>query len=67
MRLADWFGVKREPESHVLPMNPRASRPSPQSSSQRHSLNFNAKTRRRRVFCFQNKSSAPLRLSVEDL
>jgi len=29
MRLADWFGVKREPESHVLPMNPRASRPIP--------------------------------------
>jgi hypothetical protein len=29
MRLADWFGHKREPESHVLPMNPRASRPIP--------------------------------------
>jgi hypothetical protein len=29
MRLADWFGLKREPESHVLPMNPRASRPIP--------------------------------------
>jgi hypothetical protein len=29
MRLADWFGFKREPESHVLPMNPRASRPIP--------------------------------------
>jgi hypothetical protein len=29
MRLAEWFGVKREPESHVLPMNPRASRPVP--------------------------------------
>ncbi len=29
LRLADWFGVKREPESHVLPMNPRASRPIP--------------------------------------
>jgi len=29
MRLAEWFGVKREPESHVLPMNPRASRPIP--------------------------------------
>ena len=28
MRLADWFW-KREPESHVLPMNPRASRPIP--------------------------------------
>lgn len=28
MRLADWF-FKREPESHVLPMNPRASRPVP--------------------------------------
>lgn len=28
MRLADWF-FKREPESHVLPMNPRASRPIP--------------------------------------
>jgi hypothetical protein len=28
MRLADWFR-KREPESHVLPMNPRASRPIP--------------------------------------
>jgi hypothetical protein len=29
MRLADWFGLKREPESHILPMNPRASRPVP--------------------------------------
>lgn len=30
MRLAEWFGVKREPDdSHVLPMNPRASRPIP--------------------------------------
>lgn len=28
MRLADWFR-KKEPESHVLPMNPRASRPIP--------------------------------------
>lgn len=28
MRLSDWFR-KREPESHVLPMNPRASRPIP--------------------------------------
>ena len=28
MRLADWFR-KREPDSHVLPMNPRASRPIP--------------------------------------
>jgi hypothetical protein len=28
MRLADWFR-KREPESHVLPMNPRAARPIP--------------------------------------
>ena len=28
MRLADWFR-KREPESHVLPMNPRAGRPIP--------------------------------------
>jgi hypothetical protein len=28
MRLADWFR-KREPESHVLPMNPRDSRPIP--------------------------------------
>ena len=28
MRLADWFW-KREPESHVLPMNPRAARPIP--------------------------------------
>ena len=25
MRLADWFR-RKEPESHVLPMNPRASR-----------------------------------------
>jgi hypothetical protein len=29
MRLADWFGRKKEPEGHVLPMNPRASRPIP--------------------------------------
>jgi len=29
MRLADWF-MRKEPESHVLPMNPRASRPLPQ-------------------------------------
>jgi hypothetical protein len=29
MRLAEWFGGRREPESHVLPMNPRASRPIP--------------------------------------
>jgi hypothetical protein len=29
MRLADWFGGRREPESHVLPMNPRAARPIP--------------------------------------
>ena len=28
MRLADWF-KKREPDSHVLPMNPRAARPIP--------------------------------------
>jgi hypothetical protein len=28
LRLADWF-FRREPESHVLPMNPRASRPIP--------------------------------------
>jgi hypothetical protein len=28
IRLADWFS-RREPESHVLPMNPRASRPIP--------------------------------------
>ena len=28
MRLADWF-IRKEPESHVLPMNPRASRPLP--------------------------------------
>jgi hypothetical protein len=28
MRLADWF-FRKEPESHVLPMNPRASRPIP--------------------------------------
>jgi hypothetical protein len=28
MKLADWF-FKRAPESHVLPMNPRASRPIP--------------------------------------
>jgi hypothetical protein len=28
MRLADWFR-RKEPESHVLPMNPRASRPIP--------------------------------------
>jgi hypothetical protein len=31
MRLADWF-FSREPESHVLPMNPRASRPIPPHS-----------------------------------
>jgi hypothetical protein len=29
MRLADWFGLKREPEDHVLPINPRAARPIP--------------------------------------
>jgi len=29
MRLADWF-LRKEPESHVLPMNPRASRPLPE-------------------------------------
>ena len=29
LRLADWFGGRREPESHVLPMNPRATRPIP--------------------------------------
>ena len=28
MRLADWF-ARKEPESHVLPMNPRAARPIP--------------------------------------
>ena len=28
MRLADWF-FRKEPENHVLPMNPRASRPIP--------------------------------------
>ena len=28
MRLADWF-TRKEPDSHVLPMNPRASRPLP--------------------------------------
>jgi hypothetical protein len=28
MRLTDWF-FKREPDAHVLPMNPRASRPIP--------------------------------------
>ena len=28
LRLADWF-FRKEPESHVLPMNPRASRPIP--------------------------------------
>ena len=28
MRLAEWF-KKKEPDSHVLPMNPRASRPIP--------------------------------------
>jgi 5' nucleotidase, deoxy (Pyrimidine), cytosolic type C protein (NT5C) len=28
LRLADWF-FRREPESHILPMNPRASRPIP--------------------------------------
>ena len=31
LRLADWF-VKREAEPHVLPMNPRASRPIPPHS-----------------------------------
>jgi hypothetical protein len=29
MRLADWF-FKRDPEPHVLPMNPRANRPIPE-------------------------------------
>jgi hypothetical protein len=29
MRLAEWFGVKRNPQGHVLPMNPRSSRPIP--------------------------------------
>ena len=29
MRLADWFVEKQEPESHVLPMNPRTARPVP--------------------------------------
>ena len=29
MRLAEWFGIRREPDAHVLPMNPRASRPIP--------------------------------------
>lgn len=29
MRLADWFGLKRKPEGHVLPMNPRAAHPIP--------------------------------------
>jgi hypothetical protein len=29
MRLAEWFGARREPESHVLPMNPRVGRPIP--------------------------------------
>jgi len=28
MRLADWF-LSQDPSSHVLPMNPRASRPVP--------------------------------------
>jgi hypothetical protein len=28
MRLAEWFR-KKEPESHVLPMNPRSARPIP--------------------------------------
>jgi hypothetical protein len=28
MRLADWFR-KKQPDSHVLPMNPRAERPIP--------------------------------------
>jgi hypothetical protein len=28
MRLADWF-TRKEPDSHMLPMNPRASRPIP--------------------------------------
>jgi hypothetical protein len=28
MRLADWF-TRKEPDSHVLPMNPRAARPIP--------------------------------------
>jgi hypothetical protein len=31
MRLADWF-IRREPETHVLPMNPRTSRPVPPHS-----------------------------------
>lgn len=29
LRLADWF-LRKEPESHVLPMNPRVSRPLPE-------------------------------------
>jgi hypothetical protein len=33
MRLAEWF-LRKEPESHVLPMNPRASRPLPPTSGQ---------------------------------
>ena len=28
MRLAEWFH-RKDPDSHVLPMNPRASRPIP--------------------------------------
>jgi hypothetical protein len=28
VRLADWF-LRREPEGHLLPMNPRAGRPIP--------------------------------------
>jgi hypothetical protein len=31
LRLADWF-FKRDPEPHILPMNPRASRPIPPHS-----------------------------------
>jgi hypothetical protein len=31
LRLADWF-FKREPDAHVLPMNPRAARPIPPHS-----------------------------------
>jgi hypothetical protein len=31
MRLADWF-TRRQPETHVLPMNPRTSRPVPPHS-----------------------------------
>jgi hypothetical protein len=28
LRLADWF-TRKEPDGHVLPMNPRAARPIP--------------------------------------